>query len=239
MKSSLLIILFLLIAPSESLFAQMFSADEIARRQPLNFSNFITVGFEPVDFQFRGEAPTPTFEDIAFTGSVYRFAIENESLGFNMGFAGRLTGLDQRSFFNLGVRIGVPIRFIERRNFAFRVPFQLSTDITSVQDDGGREDFQQSTFAAGAGPSVLFRFNENIRFSTSAIPSYGFSLAAGGFFGGQIYSFESKTRLLVGGIIPNKVLSLGYTYSFNEFDIEQDRFDYNLIGHRFTIGLSF
>jgi len=220
--------------------AQMFSADEFARRQPTNFSTFLTIGFEAADFQFKGGGlPLGPNSDLSFTDPIYRVAIENPSFGVSMGVAGRLTGLDDRSFFHLGVRLGAPLRLIQKRTFSLTVPLQLSTELTTVQDSRVGDDFQQSTLAVGLGPSVELRLNENLRFSSSAVPSYGFSVAAGGFFGGQVYTLENRNNILIGGILPGRAISLGYTYNFQRFDIEENRFDYNLVGHRFTIGVSF
>ena len=235
----LLFLIALLLIPATST-AQMFSADEFVRRQPINFTTFLNVGFEPVDFEFKGGSlPLGPSSDLSFSNPVFRASIENESFGISMGVAGRVTGLDDRSFFQLGVKLGAPFRLIEKRKFSLRAPLQLSTELTSVQDSEVGDDFQQSTLAVGMGPNIEVRFTENLRISTALTPAYGFSVAAGGFFGGQVYTLESKNQLLIGGILPGRAISLGYTYNFQRFDIEEDRFDYNLVGHRFTIGVSF
>jgi hypothetical protein len=232
--SVILIMLF-----SLPLSAQMFSADEIARRQPLNFETFLTVGFEPMDFEYKGGPLPQNARNLSFSSPIYRVSLENDNLGFTLGFAGRATGLEDRSFFNLGVRLGAPLRLINRRAFRITAPFQLATELSSVQDDQAGDDFQQSTLTAGIGPALQLRISDNLRISTVATPAYGFSVAAGGFFGGQIYTFENRNRLLIGRLLPNSVISLGYSYKFQRFDIEQDRFDYNLRAHTFILGISF
>ena len=218
----------------------MFSADEFTRNQPTTFSTFISAGFEPMDFEFQGETlPFGPDTDLSFSDPVFRLAVESQSFAVGMGFAGRATGLDDRSFFNLGVHLRAPIRLIEKRRISFRVPFQLSTELTTVQDSQVGDDFQQSTLAAGIGPFLELRFGPEIRLASSVIPSYGFSVAAGGFFGGQVYTLENRNHLMIGGILPGRAINIGYTYNFQRFDIEENRFDYNLVGHRFTIGVSF
>ncbi len=235
----LLSVLILLFLPVHVVQAQMFSADEIARRQPLNFETFLTAGFEPMEFEFKGDNLPQNIQDLSFSDPVFRLSLENDNLGFTLGFAGRATGLDNRSFFNLGVRLGAPIRLINRPFIRVSAPFQLSTELTSVQDDQAGDDFQQSAVTAGIGPAISIRISDNLRISSVATPAYGFTVAAGGFFGGQMYSFENRNRLLIGRLLPNNVVSLGYTYKFQRFDIEQNRFDYNLTAHTITLGISF
>jgi len=57
--------------------------------------------------------------------------------------------------------------------------------------------------------------------------------------GGQTFLLEGKARYIVNNLTKSLGLSFGYDYSFQEYYIGGNQFDYRLSGHSFFVGIRF
>lgn len=224
--------------------AQMFSVeeDESVRNRAIPLNN-ISIGLEPTQFDYKGPvAGGPNSGLFGFDGSLIR--LKYETFGFEafLGVGGRLTGIDDIAYFDAGVKAGRGIRIIAQRNIRFQIPLQLKSSLTTVTNDqviGAGSQFRQGTLTVGGGGELSVRFSDNIRFSAGAIPSYGFSFATGGTFGGQIFELETTSRIYYDSLFGDVGISVGWDYGFKRFDIEENVYDYNFRSHSFLIGITF
>jgi len=240
-RLSLLVLFITLHQPS---FAQMFSADESDPR-PRNLSSFITLSVEPIDFNFNGptsiigENGLTEFNDVAFKGSAVRLGLETFGLSLSLAAGGELTGIENESYLNIAAEFGSPIVSFGSQKFFVILPVSLNFDLTSVEGDLSTFDFRQSSFYGGAGAGFGFRIADGLRFAADAVPSYGFSTAEGGFFGGSIFAFDAGSQLVFTKLLPRRAVGIGYQFKFKDYDIDEDQFDYDLTAHQITIGFSF
>jgi len=229
---------------SQDSLAQMFSADESDPR-PRNLSSFLTLSVEPIDFNFNGpttiigeDGPT-TFNDVAFSGTAIRLGFDTFGLSLSLAAGGELTGIENESYLNITGQFGSPIASFGSETFFVVFPVSLNFDLTSVEGDLSTFDFRQSSFYGGAGAGFGFRIADGLRFAADAVPSYGFSTAEGGFFGGSVFAFDAGSRIVFTNLLPKRALGIGYQFKFKDFDIDEDQFDYDLTAHQITIGFSF
>ncbi|MDZ7692086.1 MAG: hypothetical protein U5K69_13310 [Balneolaceae bacterium] len=224
----------------------MFSVQEDETEQRLlNTPNTaVYIGWEPAEFLYKGEAPRMqggpgSYE---FDGPLLRMKFETIGFEAHLGVGGKMTGIDEIGYFDAGVKAIRGISLVRSQTFQLQVPLQLRSSINTVSNNeqiSGDAQFRQATMEFGGGGKVGVRLGQGIRFTASAIPSYGFSFATGGIFGGQIYELETQTRFYVDRLFGQVGLSAGWDYGFKRFDVDDDEFDYNFRSHSFLIGLTF
>lgn len=219
--------------------AQMFS---VSSERPLDLlpRNSLYIGLESASFQFRGSDSPYNISN--FNDAIYRLKAELPGFTFFLGYSNRIGDADSLSFLNAGVAITGRYGLLGRRALSFGVPLMLRTDFTQVAlrlNDPEWEDFRQNSALIGLGFDTQYRINERIRIHVDAIPQYGFSVTSFGGTGGSILVLEGRARLYFDNLFDNFGLSLGYDWRFTRFDLQDERFNYDLGGHSFLVGITF
>jgi len=224
--------------------AQMFSVqeDETVRSRSIPLNN-LYIGIEPADFAYKGgDAVGPSAGLFEFDGPLIRLKYETIGLEAFIGAGGRLTGIDDIAFFDVGIRARRGLGLIRNENLRVQLPLQIKSSLTSVSSDqiiSTGSQFRQGTLTVGGGGEIDARFSDNVRFSAGVVPNYGFSFATGGTFGGQIFEVETVTRLYFDRVFGKFGISLGWDYTYKRFDVEENEFDYNFTSQGFLVGISF
>lgn len=245
-KPSIYIILSLLLVPilciiPHTASGQMFSVDG-PERDYSTPTAAVFIGLEPVDFEFTGNTAISQAFLFEFSGPVLRFKFEAPNLSLSLGTGGAITGLDDAAYFDGALKANFGLTLISKKTFALELPIQLTSSLTSVTNDdiiGGQLEFRQVNIAPGAGARIAAKPADRFRIQLQAIPSYGFSSATGGTFGGSVFIFEGQARLYFDRLFDDIGLSVGYDYNFKDFNIDDSLFDYELNSHGFLIGISF
>jgi hypothetical protein len=234
---------FLLIIFSAEVQAQMFSVGGEPGRSDIPGAA-IYLGLEPADFNYTGgDLPNSTNEErFEFDGSLLRLRLETRSLQFFLATGGSVTGIDDISYFDVGVQAGYRFSILRNENLTILLPIQFVSSLTSVNSDqsvSSAIEFRQGALAAGAGGFIGVRASNNIRLQADFIPYYGFSFATGGTFGGSLAKLDGKFRLFFDRVFGDYGLSAGYNYKFNRFDVDENEFDYDLQSHSILLGITF
>lgn len=232
-----LIILFLIPVSSQ---AQMFSVGEAEERQPTRLESYSTIGiaWEVGDFDFTG-GDMPADDRADFEDNILRVRFENPGLDLSMGFAGSLTGMEDRSYLNVNALLYNDFPLIRTPRFIFALPLQIGTDLKSVQIDRSNNSFQQNSFVIGTGASVRYRINRRVGTSLRATPNIGFSFSQGNLFGGRLFRGTTAARLYFNDVIGANSLVFGYDFDYRDYNIEGSQNDYRYLSHSITIGLAF
>ncbi|MEQ9090869.1 MAG: hypothetical protein RIE52_07235 [Balneola sp.] len=235
---NILVLLFLITAYSPA-YAQMFSVGgQTEQREPAS-SSYFRIGYSPVDFNYTGDSGTlPNQQRLDFESPALTFFFENTSLSASLSFVNGLTTSGNERYLNLGIDYLNHFSFVRTRTFQAGIPFGLSSSLVNVQNEQENNDFSQTVFAFGAGAFVSARIPERLSFSVEGIPSYGFSNSRGGLFGGSNKSLLVRARLNFLNLIKSRSISLGYDYKFSSYDLDSNDFDYDLLYHRITLGIS-
>lgn len=234
---SLGVLVFSLINPGTAC-AQMFSVDNEPEVTDVP-GTAVYLGVEPANFDYKGPITGGQYE---FNGSLIRFRLESYGINLFLASGGEITGLDDISYFDAGLKAGYGINILRSREVIIQIPLQLITNITSAVNRnvvGLNTQFQQGGLVAGIGGYIGLRPVDRVRFRFNVVPSYGFSFATGNTFGGSLTMVEGQARMFVDRIFGELGLSLGYDYSFKGYDIEEDIFDYNLKTHSILLGITF
>lgn len=225
--------------PFKTASAQMFSVRDEKPRRTFS-SRAIYVGWQPADFNFKGDPQTDGSARFAFTDPMLQFRMETFGLQLYLGFGSGLTGMSNVSVFNAGAVAEQLFPLIQSHRFALQLPLLVHTDLTSVRSDRvSGEPFEQSTLQVGTGIRTRMRLGDAIQITTHVKPEYGYSLSTGSTFTGQIFEWGAGVRLHWSGLLIGNGLSLGYEYGFKRYDIEVNRFDYNLRSHTLMLGIMF
>lgn len=164
---------------------------------------------------------------------------ENPGIDMYMGVAGKLTGMDDHSYLNIGANLFNDFVITGTERFWLMLPLQIRTSILRSQPSGAETRFQMSSFQGGAGLGVRAKLSDHINFSTQVIPSYGFSFSQGQFFGGRQFTLEGSVRLYIDNLIGERGLVFGYDYEKRSYDIDADLYDYDFSSHSITLGITF
>lgn len=221
--------------------AQMFSVDSPERTYQLP-GTAIYLGVEPADFEFRGESLLPGNDRFSFTGSLLRLRLESRGINLFLATGGSLTGIEDASYFDAGLKAGYGLSILRQQNFGIQIPVQLTSSITTVTDRESASNetaFRQGGLVGGAGVYLFARPSGPFRVEANAIPSYGFSFATGGTFGGSLTSVEGQLRLFMDRLFDDIGISLGYDYNFRRFDVDGSQFDYDFGSHSILVGVTF
>lgn len=224
-----------------SLQAQMFSVGEPESPAGVAISNYTTLsaGFEPAEFTYSSDALVLNTTDFGFENTILRILFESPAIDLYLGVGGKISGMDNQNYFNLGAVVSNTFTLNQSDRFWIILPVQINTDLTRSSRDGASQEFQQSAFQFGAGPGIRARVTDNFSIMTKVVPSYGFSVSQGSIFGGSIFSVLGKGRLYFENIFGGHGLVFGYDYTLKKYDIDGDTYDYDFSGHTFSLGFSF
>lgn len=236
--------IFLVVACTVQLQAQMFSVGDQGPRFNVPHTE-LYLGLEPMDVTYeRDNMQRPEAGAFEFTGSVLRLGYESSSLDIFMGTGGRITGIDDASYFDTGGNIDFGINLYRSRSLSLEIPLRIASRYTNITNS---EAFQFTTFnrfrfgslTAGAGIRVRARALEDFRFKAGIVPGYGFAFASDGFFGGSLGNVAAQSRLYFDQLFGDVGLSVGYKYDLRNYDIDEDIYDYRINGHSLEVGITF
>lgn len=242
--TSLFLVAFLLLVSGVTHFAsaQMFSVSDAERSFDIPQTG-IYVGIEPASFEYKGaDAELSNRGQFEFDGSLVRLRLESRGLDLFMASGGSLTGVDDISYFEAGIRAYYRLPVITQEKFTLILPVQLLSNLTTVTDResiGNEPNFRQGGFVAGGGVEAMFRPIADFRIEAKAVPSYGFSFATGGTFGGSQALAEAGVRISRDRLFNDIGLSIGYDYNVRSYDIDGDQFDYDFAAHSILLGVTF
>lgn len=240
------ILLFLIVLRPASTQAQMFSQDNRSLGATGIPGYAIYGGLEAVDFEYQGSSTVPSAGAgiFSFDGNVFRLMVDGPGLTFEMATGGDFTGLDDRSYFDGGIRAGYDIPIFRTGPVIATIPLQLQTSYTSVSNDdvivAAATEFQQGTLGVGAGAALYARLASQVRFRANIIPSYGYSFSfRERNADGTLFGLVGGGRLYFDRLFGTAGLSLGYDYDLRDYDINDELLDYKSKAHRFLIGVTF
>ncbi|MEX2585307.1 MAG: hypothetical protein WD315_02860 [Balneolaceae bacterium] len=239
---TLCLVILLLLLFSDTLTAQMFSVDEQSSYDQEYYQSSLGAGLELGRFQYRGDAGEAGNDRYDFDMSILRIHFESSGINMYFGIGGRLTGSDNQNYLNLGALLYNDFRLAgERRPQPFQLflPLQLNTDLLRTSRAQSSRQFQQTSFQAGGGLGVRGRLHERLRMSGRIVPNFGFTSSQGAFFGGSLFSLESKIRFHLLNIAGDHSLVAGYDFRYRRYNIDPDLFDYDLNSHTITLGFTF
>lgn len=216
----------------------MFSQGSTDRERTYGNSQ-ILAGTEWISFDYRGSTPQAPGERYDVNGNAAVLQFETDAIDMYIRGMGKLTGSNNESLFNLGVRLHNRFQIYHNGPFRLHFPVQLHTDLLRSRRDASSRQFQQTIFQAGAGLATSLGTPQSVQIRLSILPSYGFSNSAGSFFGGSVRSLEGRSRMQIPGILPNRMIVIGYDYRFRKYDIDINTFDYRLRSHTVVIGFTF
>ncbi|MGM0505615.1 MAG: hypothetical protein ACQER4_00330 [Bacteroidota bacterium] len=205
-----------------------------------NYGNsHLLIGTEWIDFDYTGSTTPAVGDRYDVNGQALLVQFETDAIDMYLRGLGKLTGSSDESLFNLGARLHN--QFLVYRNGRFRLhfPIQLQTDLLRSRRDASSRQFQQTLVQAGAGVLASVGSPRSVQATVSVVPSYGFSNSAGAFFGGSVRSLQGQSRLQIPGILPNRMVVIGYDYRFRKYDIDIDTYDYRLRSHTVVLGFTF
>lgn len=238
--------LLVLVGSNNPVWAQMFSVGEAdpTFNQPLSE---IYLGMEFLEVSYEGAPASeigPEAGAFEFKGPIARVGYKNPGITLFMGSGGAITGIDEASYFDVGADIDFGISLHRSEKIRLQLPFRIASRYTNITNNQRQiftsiSRFEFGSLAAGLGARILARPQKDVRVQASAVPSYGFSFASGGFFGGSIGAVKANGKLYLDRLIGDKGLSLGYSYNFRNYDIDDEVYDYSMNGHTIELGITF
>jgi hypothetical protein len=222
--------------------AQMFSVGEDNPRFNVPQTEFY-LGLEPMDVTYQGGQSGLNSGIFAFEGPIIRLGYNSGSLDLFAGAGGKITGLDDVAYFDIGGNIDFGLNLYRTDNFAVLLPFRVASHFTNMTNSSfGVQNFERfriGSLTAGVGGRVLGLPSENIRIEAGAVPTYGFSFASGGLFGGSLGTILANARLYFDRVFDDFGISIGYKYDYRYYDVEDNFYDYKINGHSFEVGVTF
>lgn len=218
--------------------AQMFSVGEERPNLDIPLSEFY-MGLEPAEVTYEGEATGSRAGVFAFEGSLLRFGYRNQMLDLSLRTGGQVTGLDEVGFFDFGGHVDVGIPLYMSRPLSLQIPIRIDSRFTNITNSQSLERFRFGSLTVGAGAKVMARHAPTFRFEAGVVPSYGFSFASGGIFGGSMGGLAANSRLYLDRLFNEFGFSVGYTYDIRNFDVDEDIYDYRVNTHSIQLGITF
>jgi hypothetical protein len=236
-KKFITLLLPILFFATEIVSAQMFSVSD-RRAEVTEPTSILRIGTSITDFSYMGTSTQNGPELLNIDQSILVASFETMGLSANALIGNRISGVKDGSFFDLNIKFTNGIRIIRRQKVQFGIPIQLSTGLTTSNDDFYEDRFNQSYFSGGTGLFINNRISQKFRASLNGLIGYGFSNSSGGFFGGNLVYYSASARINWLNAIGNRTLSIGYDFFLREFDIDVNKYDYNLSSHQITLGIS-
>lgn len=222
--------------------AQMFSVGDEGPRFNVPQTEFY-LGLEPMDVTYKGsdQQGAGVFE---FEGSVIRLGYEGPGVNFFMGTGGKITGIDEVSYFDAGGNIDFGLNIYRSKKLSFQVPIRIASRYTNITNSQAFQlitlnRFRFGSLTAGAGVRMEVRPTENFRLKTGVVPHYGFAFASDGFFGGSLGGVAGNGRLYFDSLFGDVGLVIGYKYDLRNYDIDETLYDYKINGHSLEVGITF
>ncbi len=238
-RITVVIVCLLLVArPSE---AQMFSVDDNADRAARPTLNSLMIGIAPINFSFQGSTQTEVLR-LDFNDVMYRATLETPTLNIYTAYGVNLGDNDDITSFNLGAAATNRVPLSRGSRSMAYLPLRLMTDWRTARNTRAgtsNDEFQQSSVMVGTGFGTIIRTGSKSALDISANGNYGYAVRSFGADGGQTFLLEGKARYIVNNLTNSIGLSFGYDYSFQEYYIGGDQFDYRLSGHSFFVGIRF
>lgn len=200
-------------------------------------------GVQFMDVDYKGDQSVSNSGLFQFEGPVIRLGYRSQMLDFSLASGGSITGIEEVSYFDIGgsFEFGLPI--IQSKHFGLQVPFRISSGYTVMTNSkavaSSYNRFNFGNLNAGLGLKLLIRPQQNIRVHLGAVPSYGFSFATGGFFGGGLGAIPAEGRIYFDGLFDKLGLSLGYQYNYRSYNVDSEVYDYQIKGHLLELGITF
>ncbi len=225
--------------------AQMFSVGDDTDRVARPTLNSLMIGVAPTNFSYRGGSQADVLR-LDYNDVVFRAALETPTLNIYTSYGVNLGDSDDITAFNLGAAATnrISLNRSPRTNqsaFAY-IPLRLMTDWRTARNTRTgttNDEFQQSSVMVGSGFGTIFRTSGKSFIDLSANGNYGYAVRSFGADGGQTFLLEGKARYIANNLTKSLGLSFGYDYSFQEYYIGGDQFDYRLSGHSFFVGIRF
>lgn len=226
--------------------AQMFSVGESDPQYGQPMSE-IYLGLEVMDMNYKGASASevgPEAGAFEFSGPILRAGYDVPGIDFFLGAGGEITGIDDAAYFDVGANIDFGLNLYRSEKLRLQIPFRIASRYTNVTNNQTQiftsiSRFQFGSLAAGAGAQILGRPVEDVRIEVGAVPAYGFSFASGGFFGGSIGILNVRGKLYFDRLVGDKGLSVGYKYDYRNYDVDEDVYDYSMLGHTIELGITF
>lgn len=238
---SIFALLSLLVLPLSSN-AQMFSVGTESRTSFGSiYSPYVRAGVQFVNFEFKGFGmfDEQLFFPLTFNGEAAYISYESFGLNLNAALGNSITGLNDTKYFSLNLNFKNPFYLINQQKFKAGIPVKLDSRLVSVRNDQNNEEFSQTSLSAGAGLTAAIINQTKFNITGEFLTSYGFSTASGGFLGGSVFGLSGSARINIYNLLFGKNLSIGYDYINDSYDIDEERLDYDLVGHTITLGVSF
>lgn len=232
-----IVILAWILLPSVSQ-AQMFSVEEERGNLDIPLAE-LYVGLEPVDLTYEGSATGPRAGIFAFEGPLLRVGYRSQMLDLSFRTGGQITGIDDVAFFDFGGHVDVGIPLYMSRPLSLLIPIRIDSRFTNITNSLSLERFRFGSLTLGAGAKVMARPASMFRLEAGVVPSYGFSFASGGVFGGSMGSVAADGRLYFDRLFNEFGLSVGYTYDIRNFDVDENIYDYRINAHSVQVGITF
>jgi len=204
-------------------------------------------GLEPLDVTYQGGNLGPQQQNqqdfFSFNGSLLRLGYRSGGLDLFLGTGGKITGIDNVSYFDIGGNIDIGLMLYHSKKFLIQIPIRISSRYTNMTNDQNIPTrfnrFKFGSLTGGAGLHVMARPSDKVRIEALGVPSYGASFASGGFFGGSVASFAAEGRVYFDQLFGNVGLSLGYKYDYRNYDVDENIYDYKMSGNNIEVGITF
>jgi hypothetical protein len=237
----LTVVIVCLLAAAEPVSAQMFSVGDNTDRVVRPTLNSLMVGVAPIDFTFQGGNQTNVLR-LDYKDVMLRAALETPTLNIHLAYGVNMGDSNDITAFNLGAAVANRVPLNRNPRTLAYLPVRLMTDWRTVRNTRtgtSNDEFQQSSVMFGSGFGTMIRTTAKSYVDLSANANYGYAVRSFGADGGQTVLLEGKARYNVNNLSKSLGLSFGYDYSFQEYYIGGNQFDYKLSGHSFFVGLRF
>ncbi|MFN1835566.1 hypothetical protein AB2B38_009915 [Balneola sp. MJW-20] len=234
----------LLLFLSANAHAQMFSIDSESESRRVNRNApQIRIGLRAIDFNYTGATTDnntglPVTNRFDTEGTAVHISFESPFLEAYLSVGNKLSGMGDDQMIDFSIALNNNLNIITRPRFRTGIPLLAGSQITTIRKKDVNNEFSQSTIRGAAGAYVDVQFGNALSIYTNFMPGYGFSSSAGGFFGGTAFTLEGKLRINFLSVFKNNIISIGYDFNQRSYDIDREEFDYDLISHMFTIGVS-
>lgn len=222
--------------------AQMFSVDDPDRSFNNHPTSEVFVGFEPTSVSYHGSADAEDAGQFSYDAPILRVGYSSRSLNLFLAAGGEITGSENAAYFDVGGNINFGLPLYVNKKVIIQLPLRISSRLTNITNDRTSVNLDRFRFGGvtgGAGLQINVRPKTNIRFQAAAVPSYGFTFASGGLFGGSLGTLAVNGRLFFDRLFGDMGLSLGYKYDFRNYNVDEQKYDYRVNGHSIQVGLTF
>lgn len=230
--------------------AQMFSVSESAQRNNspiIESPSYAGAGLMNARFSFYGQSGTGN-EDFPggfyeFDDVMYRAGFYSPSLFFEIADGTSVGEREDIRATQLTLGVTSASSLLTRNKFNIRIPVGLNTSyflVRTSETAGSSEEISQSSVYFRSGLHLLYRPVQGFLLESVSSPGIGYTIGAFGDTGGLSYILDQELRASfpnIGG--SNYGFTLGYGIGTTRFDNSDERFKYDLSGHRFTLGFTF